>query len=85
MTRREFVAAVSAAGLRPSTASASAPFPVRYARPAPYNAALKFIDPGSDEFTGERAAAEFEARLERMFAGREAAPPGLAADRKSVV
>ena len=77
MTRREFIAAVSAAGLAPSRASASTPFPVHYAKPNPYNAALQFIDPGSDEFTGEKDAVELEARLERIFAGREAAPPGL--------
>jgi tetratricopeptide (TPR) repeat protein len=79
MTRREFIAAVSAAGLRPSSASGSTPFPVRYAKPAPYSAALKFIDPGSDEFAGEKAAMDLEARLERVFEGREVAPPGLSA------
>jgi tetratricopeptide (TPR) repeat protein len=79
MTRREFIAAVSAAGLAPSRASASTPFPVRYTKPAPYSAVLKFIDPGSDEFAGEKDAVELEARLERIFAGKEAAPSGLGA------
>jgi len=79
MTRREFIAAVSAAGLLPSEASASTPFPVHYAKPNPYDAVLRYVDPGSDEFQGEKVAMELEARLERVFAGREAAPPGLGA------
>lgn len=79
MTRREFIAAVSAAGLVPSRAFASTPFPVRYARPNPYDAVLRYVEPGSDEFKGEREAAELEAKLERIFTGREAAPTGLKA------
>jgi len=77
MTRREFVAAVSAAGLLP--AKASTPFSVRYARPNPYDAVLRYIDPGSDEFKGEKEAMELEARIERIFAGREGASAGLSA------
>jgi tetratricopeptide (TPR) repeat protein len=79
MNRREFIAAVSAAGLRPSRASASTPFPVHYAKPMPYSAVLRFIDPGSDEFAGEKDAVELEVRLQRIFEGREAASPGLGA------
>ncbi len=75
MTRREFIVAVSAAGLVPS--KASTPFPVHYAKPNPYDAVLRFVDPGSDEFKGEKDAVDLEARLERIFAGRETAPPGL--------
>ncbi len=79
MTRREFMAAVSVAGLLPSRAST--PFSVRYARPNPYDAVLRYIEPGSDEFKGEKDAMEIEARLDRIFAGREEAPPGLSAWR----
>jgi FimV-like protein len=82
MTRREFIAAVTAAGLADSKASASTPFPVHYARPNPYDAVLRYIDPGSDEFQGEKDALELEARLERIFAGqvgREAVPANLTA------
>ncbi|SPE41040.1 TPR repeat-containing protein [Candidatus Sulfopaludibacter sp. SbA3] len=79
MTRREFMAAVSAAGLLPSKGSAATPFPVHYAQPNPYDAVLRYVDPGSDEFPGEKDAIELEARLERVFAGTESAPPGLAA------
>ena len=77
MTRREFMAAMSAAGLLPWKATASVPFPVHYAKANPYDAVLRYVDPGSDEFQGEKDAMEFEARLERILAGREAAPAGL--------
>jgi tetratricopeptide (TPR) repeat protein len=50
---------------------------VHYARPNPYDAVLRFVEPGSDEFKGEKDAVELEARMERIFAGREAAPAGL--------
>jgi tetratricopeptide (TPR) repeat protein len=79
MTRREFIAAVSAAGLLPSRGSASTPFPVHYAKPNPYDAVLRYVDAGSDEFKGEKEAMELEARLERIFAGRDTAPVGLSA------
>jgi FimV-like protein len=77
MTRREFMAALAAAGLLPSNSSASAPFPVHYARPNPYDAALRFVEPGSDEFKSEKEAFELEARLQRIVAGTEKAPEGL--------
>jgi tetratricopeptide (TPR) repeat protein len=79
MTRREFIAAVSAAGLLPSKASPSTPFPVHYAKANPYDALLRYIDPGSDEFQGEKEAVELETRLERIFAGQDPAPSGLSA------
>jgi tetratricopeptide (TPR) repeat protein len=77
MTRRDFIAAAGVAGLLPSRNSASTPFPVHYAKPNPHDAMLRYVDAGSDEFTGEKDAVELEARLERIFAGREGAPPGL--------
>jgi len=79
MTRREFIAAATTAGLLPLRTSASTPFPVHYAKPSPYDALERFADPGSDEFKGEKEAVELEARLERIFAGKEPAPPGLGA------
>ena len=77
MTRRDFIAAIGAAGLV-SKAQASTPFPVHYAKPNPYDAVLRYIDPGADQFTGEKEAADLEARLKRIFAGQEPAPAGLA-------
>jgi len=44
MTRREFMAAVSAAGLLPSKGSAATPFPVHYAQPNPYDAVLRYVE-----------------------------------------
>src|SRR5580704_9630729 len=61
MKRREFIAAVTAAGLFRS--KAATPFPVHYAKPNPYDALLRYIDPGTDEFETEKFAAEIEARL----------------------
>src|SRR5438477_12927429 len=77
MTRREFMAAVSAAGLLPSRAPASTPFPVHFAKANPYDAVLRYVEPGSDEFKVEKDAMELEARLDRIFAGKESAPSGL--------
>ena len=84
MTRREFIAAVSAAGLAPSRASASTPFPVHYAKPNPYDAVLRYVAAGSDEFKGEKDAMELESRLTRMFGSQLnpryiAPPPALSA------
>jgi tetratricopeptide (TPR) repeat protein len=77
MRRREFIGAIAAAGLLPSRRAGAAPFPVRFAKPNPFDAVLRFTEPGSDEFAGEKAAAELEARLGRIFAGKEPAPAGL--------
>src|ERR1700722_3220380 len=81
MTRREFAAAAAASGLLPYRALRAAAFPVvfpiHYARANPFDAALRCVAPGSDEFAGEKDAFELEARLERIFAGTEPAPPAL--------
>jgi tetratricopeptide (TPR) repeat protein len=77
MKRRDFIAAAAAAGLLPSRASASTPFAVHYAKPNPYDAALRYVDPANDRFAGEQPAVELEARLARIFKGQEPAPPNL--------
>jgi tetratricopeptide (TPR) repeat protein len=77
MTRRDFIAAVSVAGLAVSRAPASTPFPVHYAKANPYDAVLRYVEPGSDQFKGEKDAVELEARLARIFTGREPAPGAL--------
>jgi Flp pilus assembly protein TadD len=77
MKRREFLAAITAAGLLPSREAKAAPFPVRYARPNPFDAVLRFAQPGADEFKGEVAAKELEARLAATTrGGRFYALPG---------
>jgi tetratricopeptide (TPR) repeat protein len=77
MTRRDFLTAIGAAGLVASKGSASTPFSVHYAKPNPYDAVLRYVNPGTDQFKGEKEAADFEARLTRIFAGDEPAPPAL--------
>lgn len=76
MTRRQF-AALAAAPLFSQRNAAATPFPVRFARANPFDAALRYVEPGSDEFKGEKAAIALEQRLQRIFAGSETAPPGL--------
>jgi tetratricopeptide (TPR) repeat protein len=78
MTRRELLAALAAGTLR-WKASAAVPFPVHYAKPNPYDGVLRHVEPGSDEFKAELEAVELEARLSRIFAGKETPPAGLAA------
>ena len=77
MTRRDFLAAVSIAGALPWRSTAAVPFPVRFARPNPYDALLRYVEPGSDAYSGEKDAIALEARLGRIFAGQEIAPPNL--------
>src|SRR5438046_2212618 len=77
MKRREFLTAVAAAGLTPARATASTPFPVHYKRANPFDSVLRYVVPGSDEFAGEQEAFELEARLARIFAGKEASPKTL--------
>ena len=77
MTRREFAAAIAAVGLMRSRDAKAAAFPVRYARANPYDAAVRFVEPGSDEFQGEKAAIDLEERLGRIFSGAEPPPAGL--------
>jgi len=77
VTRREFAAAISAEGLLPSRSVQAAPFEVRFRKANPFDALIKLALPGSDEFAGEKEAADWEARLRRVFAGGEPAPAAL--------
>jgi tetratricopeptide (TPR) repeat protein len=61
--RREFLAALAGAGCFRAVGHASAPFPVKFRQQPPYSSALKFVEPGLDEFPGEKIAMEIEARL----------------------
>ena len=63
MNRRDFIAVCAAAGLFSSKGHASAPFPVKFRQQPPYAPALAFVEPGSDEFAGEKIATEAELRL----------------------
>ncbi|MGJ5815658.1 FG-GAP-like repeat-containing protein [Paludibaculum fermentans] len=63
MKRREFLAGLAAGGLFTSRAHAFAPYPVKFRLAPPYAPALSFVEAGSDEFSGEKAALELEHRL----------------------
>jgi tetratricopeptide (TPR) repeat protein len=63
LKRREFLATLAATGLFASKGHASSPFPVKFRREAPYDSVLAFVEPGLDEFPGEKTAMEIEARL----------------------
>jgi tetratricopeptide (TPR) repeat protein len=67
VTRREFIAAAAASGLMPASASAK-PFPVHYARASPYDSLVRYVEPGTDGYQGEKPALELEARLAQDFA-----------------
>jgi tetratricopeptide (TPR) repeat protein len=79
MNRREFLAAVAAAGLTPARATASTPFPVHYKRANPFDTVLRFIEPGTDEFKGEKDALAVESKLRDIFAAKQPAPKALRA------
>lgn len=73
MKRREFLAGLAAGGLFTGRAHAFAPYPVKFRLAPPYAPALGFVEAGSDEFSGEKAAFELEHRLSRLV--REGALP----------
>lgn len=63
MHRREFIAALAAAGLFRPPAFAAAAFPVKFRKPSPWEKLIPFIDAGHDEFAGEMRAMEMERAL----------------------
>jgi len=76
MTRRDFMAAMAAAGTAgslPARIQAATPFPLHYARSSPFDTLVHYVEPGTDEFQGEKAAIELEARLARDFSRTEPA------------
>lgn len=79
MNRREFFAAWAATGLYSRQGHASAPFPVKFRRQPPYTSLLAFVEPGLDEFPGEKIALEIEARLsDAVQAGSSPVSPACA-------
>src|SRR4051794_20070071 len=65
MNRREFLAAVAAAGSFRQRAHAAAPIPIAYRQEPPYAAAMRMATAGSDEFPREKAALALESALSR--------------------
>ncbi len=70
MTRRQFAAALAAAGLTPSPSPAAIPFPVHFKKANPFDSVLRYVEPGADEFKGEKEAADLEAAVAGKLAGR---------------
>jgi hypothetical protein len=70
VNRRDFLATLAAGGLFASRAHAHTPFPVKFRQQPPYAGALAFVEPGLDEFPGEKTAIEIETRLrEALLSG----------------
>jgi hypothetical protein len=70
LKRREFLATLAAGGLFASRGHAHTPFPVKFRRQPPYASALAFVEPGLDEFPGEKVSIEIETRLrEALLSG----------------
>ncbi|MGC4049090.1 MAG: hypothetical protein QM757_06195 [Paludibaculum sp.] len=69
MKRRDFLAGLTAGGLLTRPAHAYAPYPVKFRLAPPHAPALAFIEAGSDEFTGEKAALQLEHRLSTLVRG----------------
>ena len=70
--RRQFLLGAALGGFTwrlPELAKA-APFPVRTPRTYPYEHLFSFIEPGHDEFTGEKTAAEIAGALDKLMATR---------------
>lgn len=66
MNRRRFMGVLaSAAWFRPATARA-APFPVKFRKQLPYESLYRFVEPGHDEFPGEKQAFEIAAQLRQL-------------------
>ena len=80
MKRRDFLALAGASLVPfsvPRTARGGSEFAVHFRRANPYEPLLRYIEPGSDEFKGEKAAVELEHRLGQMFQGKQALPAKL--------
>ncbi len=71
VNRREFVAGLAGGALFSEAGHAAAPFPVKLKQPPPYAPLLGLVEPGTDEFPGEKTAMEIEARLRSLVSGGE--------------
>jgi len=66
MNRREFIGSLAASGLMRPKHCAPAPFPVRFRKASPHETLAAYIEPGSDEFAGEKSAMQIVSLLERL-------------------
>ncbi len=75
LTRRRFLESAAATGLAwslteraaPAPFSATEPYPVRFRRTNPWDALSAYMEPGHDEFTIEKQAAEVSRHLDRLL------------------
>jgi len=63
MKRRDFVATCAAAPWLARPGHAASPFPVKFKQQPPFAAVMELVEPGLDEFPGEKIAMEIQARL----------------------
>lgn len=70
MNRRQFIGSLAGGALIRPRHGAAAPFPVRFRKAGPYEALAAFIEPGSDEFAGEKTAMEIVSILQRLVHDR---------------
>src|SRR5207237_5830762 len=79
LTRRGFLEVTAAAGLTwpspeqaaPAPSPAAAHYPVHFRKAAPWDSLARYLEPGHDEFTAEKEAAETTAHLNRLLELRE--------------
>ena len=73
VTRRDFLASAAGGALLYSSPRrmTAAPFPVHYWKSSPYEALYQYIEPGHDEFTIEKQAAEIASHLDRLVGTRK--------------
>ena len=76
MNRREFLAAVAAAGVVRWPAHAASPLTISYKQEPPYAGAMRLVTPGADEFSGEKLATALENLLSAAMDG---GPPPVTA------
>src|ERR1041385_531082 len=72
LSRRRLLQSAAAGALawslpEPAACGAPAPFPIRLRRNLPYESLFAYIQPGNDEFAGEKTAAEITAHLEKLL------------------
>ena len=70
-TRREFLLASAALPGLTCLSSAAAPPPAAQKQTPSYLELVKFIPPGSDDFHGEKEAAQIEEHLKNAFASKQ--------------
>ncbi len=81
MRRRDFFAACASVPLFSSRGHAAAPFPVKFRQEPPYASVMALVEPGHDEFLGEKMAMEIETRLSSALVSGD--PPFAAGCRGS--